>query len=88
MPHFARLLDEHAGRRLAELDLVATAPKSGIPALLVHDTNDAVIPYSEAEALAGVWPGLELMTTTGLGHRDILANGEVLRTIVEFVGGS
>jgi pimeloyl-ACP methyl ester carboxylesterase len=53
--------------------------------LLVHDTNDAVIPYSEAEALAGVWPGLKLMTTTGLGHRDILANGEVLRTIVEFV---
>ncbi len=88
MPHFARLLDEHAGRRLAELDLVATAPKSGIPALLVHDTNDAVIPYSEAEALAGVWPGLEFTTTTGLGHRDILANGEVLRTIVEFVGRS
>jgi pimeloyl-ACP methyl ester carboxylesterase len=87
MPHFARLLDEHAGRRSAELDLVSTAPMSGIPALLVHDTNDAVIPYSEAEALVAVWPGLKLMTTTGLGHRDILANGFVIQNIVEFVGG-
>jgi pimeloyl-ACP methyl ester carboxylesterase len=87
MPYFARLLEEHAGRKLAELDLVSTAPNSGIPALLVHDTKDAVIPYSEAEALAGVWKGLQVMTTTGLGHRDILANGEVLRRIVEFIDG-
>jgi len=87
MPHFARLLDEHASRPIAELDLVLTAPKSGIPALLVHDTDDKVIPYSEATALAAVWKGIEFMTTTGLGHRDILANGEVLKRIVEFIGG-
>ena len=46
-----------------------------------------MIPYSEAEALAGVWKGHEMMTTTGLGHRDILANGEVLKRIVEFISG-
>jgi pimeloyl-ACP methyl ester carboxylesterase len=84
VPHFGRLLDEHAGRPVAELDLVSTAPGCGIPALLVHDKDDAVIPYSEAEALAAVWPELEVMTTTGLGHRDILANDAVLRRITEF----
>ena len=85
MPHLGRLLDVHAGRPIAELDLVSTAPGCGVPSLLVHDKDDAVIPYSEAEALAAVWPELKVMTTSGLGHRDILANGEVIREIAEFV---
>ncbi|MGH8129295.1 MAG: alpha/beta fold hydrolase [Steroidobacteraceae bacterium] len=85
MRYFVRLLDEHAGRPSAELDLVSTAPPSGIPALLIHDTKDAVIPYREAEALANAWPKLKFMTTTGKGHRDILSAPEVLTAIVEFV---
>ncbi|MEX0733918.1 MAG: alpha/beta hydrolase [Steroidobacteraceae bacterium] len=85
MKEFVKLLDEHAGRPLAELDLVSTAPASGIPALLVHDLNDAVIPYSEAEALANAWPALKVMTTRGKGHRDILSAPEVLQKIVEFI---
>lgn len=84
MPYLARLLDEHAGRPIAELDLVATGPGCGIPALLVHDRDDAVIPYGEAESLAAVWPELTVMTTAGLGHRDILANGGVIRALAEF----
>ncbi len=86
MKYFVRLLDEHAGRPSAELDLVSTAPPSGIPALLIHDTADAVIPFREAEALANAWPQLKFMTTTGNGHRDILSAPEVLKAIVEFVG--
>ncbi len=85
MPYLAQRLDEHAGRPIAELDLVAAAPGSGIPALLVHDHDDAVIPYSEAEALAAAWPELKVMDTRGLGHRDILAHAAVIRAIVEFV---
>ncbi len=85
MQHFVQLLDEHAGRPAAELDLVATAPSSGVPGLLVHDTADAVIPYSEAEALVKAWPGLEFMTTTGKGHRDILSAPEVIRAIADFL---
>ena len=85
MNEFIKLLDRDAGRPSAELDLVAAAPKSGVPGLLVHDIEDAVIPYSEAEALKNAWPGLKFMTTRGKGHRDILSAPEVLRTIVDFV---
>jgi pimeloyl-ACP methyl ester carboxylesterase len=85
MDEFVKLLDRDAGRPSAELDLVAAAPKSGVPGLLVHDLEDAVIPYSEAEALKNAWPGLRFMTTRGKGHRDILSAPEVLRTIVDFV---
>jgi pimeloyl-ACP methyl ester carboxylesterase len=85
MREFVRILDEHAGRPLAELDLVSTAPKCGLPALLIHDLKDAVIPYAEAEALANAWPGLKVMTTSGKGHRDILSAPDVLARIVDFV---
>ncbi|MGH8203778.1 MAG: alpha/beta fold hydrolase, partial [Steroidobacteraceae bacterium] len=61
------------------------APRSGIPGLLIHDLEDAVIPYAEFEALANAWPGVRTMTTRGKGHRDILSAPEVLRAIVEFV---
>jgi pimeloyl-ACP methyl ester carboxylesterase len=87
MAHFARLLDEHAGRPVAELDLVATGPRCGIPALLVHDRGDAVIPYHEAEILAAAWPALKMIPTTGLGHRDILADAAVVQAVAGFIAG-
>ena len=85
MKEFVRILDHEAGRPSAELDLVSTAPRSGIPALLIHDLEDAVIPYNEAEALANAWPGLKVMTTSGRGHRDILSAPEGIRAIVQFI---
>lgn len=85
MPHYWRLLEQAAGRPIAELDLVATAPASGIPGLLVHDRADAIIPYSEAEALIEAWPGLQALTTEGRGHRDILSNEAVIQAITDFI---
>ena len=85
MTEFVRLLDRDAGRPSGELDLVAAAPRAGLPGFLIHDLQDAVIPYSEAEALKQAWPGIKLLTTSGKGHRDILSAPEVIRAIVEFV---
>jgi pimeloyl-ACP methyl ester carboxylesterase len=85
MPHFARLLDAHAGRPVAELDLVSSGPRCGIPALLVHDRDDAVIPYGDAEILAAAWPALRVLATSGLGHRDILADAAVARAVADFI---
>lgn len=87
LAHFGRLLDEHAGRPVAELDLVTVGPHCRIPALLVHDRGDAVIPYREAEILAAAWPALKTISTDGLGHRDILANAAVVQSIAEFIAG-
>jgi len=85
MKEFVKILDHHAGRPSTELDLVSTAPRAGVPGFLVHDLQDPVIPYSEAEALANAWPGLKFMTTSGKGHRDILSAPEVMRAIADFV---
>ena len=85
MAHFVRLLDEHAGRPVAELDLVAVGPHCRIPALLVHDRGDAVIPYHEAEILAAAWPALNVISTEGLSHRDILADAAVVQAIADCI---
>ncbi len=85
MKAFVKILDAEAGRPMIELDLVSTAPRSGIPGFLIHDLQDAVIPYAEAEALANAWPGLKFMTTSGKGHRDILSTPEVMKAIFDFV---
>ena len=85
MKEFVKLLDHDAGRPSASLDLVSTAPPAGIPGLLIHDIEDAVIPYTEAQALANAWPAVKVMTTKGKGHRDILSAPDVLRNIVAFV---
>ena len=85
MREFVKLLDQDAGRPSADLDLVSTAPPAGIPGLLIHDLEDAVIPYTEAQALANAWPSVKVMTTKGKGHRDILSAPDVLRKIVAFV---
>lgn len=87
MAHFGRLLDEHAGRPIAELDLVAVGAHCRIPALLVHDRGDAVIPWRDAEILAAAWPALQVIPTEGLGHRDILADATVVQAIAGFVAG-
>ena len=85
MAEFQKILDHDAGRPYADLDLVSAAPRAGVPGLLIHDIEDAVIPYSEAEALKNAWPELQFMSTRGKGHRDILSAPEVLRAIVKFV---
>ncbi len=85
MAEFVKLLDHDAGRPSADLDLVTDRAARRRPGLLIHDLQDAVIPYSEAAALAMAWPGVRMMTTTGKGHRDILSAPDVIQAIVEFV---
>ncbi len=43
------------------------------------------MPYSHGGEIARAWPGAELYTTTGLGHRALLWNPEVIRRTVGFL---
>ena len=85
MPAFARLLEKNAGRPIQEFDLVTTGPRCGIPGFLLHDRADHVIPFSEAEALIAAWPGLRVMATESVLHRDILGVPEVVQAITGFI---
>ncbi|MDB4949928.1 MAG: acetoin dehydrogenase subunit dihydrolipoyllysine-residue acetyltransferase [Gemmatimonadetes bacterium] len=85
---FRELTARKVGRRAEELDLAAAAARQTVPALVVHDPDDAEVPYAEAVTLAAAWPGARLRTVSGLGHRRILRDPAVVREVVEFATGA
>lgn len=48
------------------------------PVLVVHDRDDPVIPHVDSEALCGRFGQVTLKTTSGLGHRRIMADPDVV----------
>lgn len=71
--------------RFEELHIPTLARIMTAPALIVHDVEDTDVPYVHGQEIAGAWPGAELFTTTGLGHRAILRNPEVVRRTIDFL---
>jgi len=80
-----RWFDAHAGRPAAQLDPVSLRLPEGLEVLVVHDRHDDVVPVSEAMLLERAWPAARFLYTTGLGHRELLADPGVIDTIAEFV---
>jgi pimeloyl-ACP methyl ester carboxylesterase len=78
-------IERRVGARMAELDVVAAAPALATPALVVHDRGDADVPFDDGAAIAHAWPGARLVATSGLGHRRVLRDREVVAEAVAFV---
>jgi len=80
---------ERSERRLkmpwSELDARAHARRMTAPLLVIHDHEDDTVPFSHGADIARYWPGAKLVGTSGLGHRDILNDPDVIARVVEFV---
>ena len=57
------------------------------PTLVITDRDDRQTPYADVVDFAETI-GAPLITTEGLGHRKVLRDPEVVRTVVEFVTGA
>ncbi len=88
-----RALRTHVERRLfpgdpdiwQRLDARRPLPGMRAPILLVHDTQDDVIDPAQSRAIAAAYgPQARLIETTGLGHRRILADPDIIATAVDF----
>jgi len=53
--------------------------------LIIHDRDDDLVDWREAEQLANIWPNSELILTDGLGHRRILRSPKLCRQIIDFI---
>jgi pimeloyl-ACP methyl ester carboxylesterase len=85
-PRTLRRLADRVERRVAmpldEFDIAAhVAALQPTSLLAVHDRDDRETPYAATQTLAARWPDAELLTTHGLGHRRILRDPEVVRTV-------
>jgi pimeloyl-ACP methyl ester carboxylesterase len=56
-----------------------------IPGLIIHDRQDQVVSFANAEAIARNWQTATLQSTEGLDHRGPLQDREVIRQVVSFL---
>ena len=80
-------IEERYGVRWEELELARLAPRLGAAALVIHDRDDRVVPWTQGASFAHQWPGARLLSTDGLGHRRILEDQEVTRAAADFIAG-
>ena len=71
-----------------ELSMVNSIQGVTIPGLLFHDSNDDVVPWQDGESVARAWNNARFIKTTGLGHRRILRDRNVIESAVRFLNDS
>ncbi|MDU0372704.1 alpha/beta fold hydrolase [Hymenobacter endophyticus] len=82
-----RYVQEQHGRDAESFSLIQVGYRFPADcALLLHDHDDASIPFAEAAEIAANWPGLDFRATAGLGHNQIMRDPAVLRQVVDFLG--
>jgi pimeloyl-ACP methyl ester carboxylesterase len=80
-------LEHRYGVRFADIDRIEELEQLRVPALFVHDVEDAEVPFEHTLRLSGRMPGARLLKTHGLGHFRVLREPAVVGAIVDFVSG-
>lgn len=78
-------IEERYGVRWENLEVPRVAPRLSAKALVIHDRDDRLMPWTHGATVARHWPGAKLMSTEGLGHRRILSDERVTRAAAEFI---
>ena len=71
--------------RWRDLSVPALARTLATPLLVVHDRLDREVAWEDGAAIAAAWPGAELVSPSGLGHRKILREPGVIARAVAFL---
>jgi pimeloyl-ACP methyl ester carboxylesterase len=80
-----RLIAERVGGDLSRFHVPTRALDIEVPALVLHDVDDAEAPFAGAEEIVSKWRGAELVPLRGLGHHKPLKDAQVIARAVEFV---
>lgn len=78
-------LERRLGFKWEQFDLADVAPQMRGRLLVIHDHDDAEVPWRDGAVIAREWPGGELMETRGLGHNKVLRDPGVIEAITAFV---
>lgn len=79
-----RLIDR-IGLPIDDQTLTRSIANIAVPALIIHDKNDSLIPYANALALQKQWPTAALAPTQGLDHLGILYSPETVQRSISFI---
>jgi fermentation-respiration switch protein FrsA (DUF1100 family) len=76
-----------------DLDPWAVRPKEdaaklseeAVPLLIIHSTDDEVVPFEHAEMLAASYPGAEFWQVMGYGHVEAYSHPEYRQKLLDFL---
>ncbi len=86
MAAFRAAVERRFERAWSDFDIQNLPQAAAVPPLLlVHDREDAEVPFADGEALAAAWPQTRLVATRGLGHRKLLRDASVVQRVVGFI---
>lgn len=82
---FKRRMEQRTGLPLANTLAAQLLPHIDIPLLIVHDRNDSIVPFVEAEQIAVQAPDAQMLATRGLGHSRLMADESVIENMIQFI---
>jgi pimeloyl-ACP methyl ester carboxylesterase len=82
---FAGWVEGFIGTRIGYVDLDRLQHGLQHRGLILHDPEDRTVPFAASEDLHAAWPGSRLEPVTGLGHRRLLTDADVIARSVAFI---
>jgi pimeloyl-ACP methyl ester carboxylesterase len=80
-------IEERYGVLWESLDVRRLGRRQSARALVIHDRDDRIVPWTQGAQVAQHWPGARLLSTDGLGHGRILEDESVARAAADFISG-
>jgi pimeloyl-ACP methyl ester carboxylesterase len=80
-----RRIEAREGILMRQFEPPAVGPRIALPTLIVHDRDDRINRFADAEAYRDHIAGAVLLPTEGLGHRKLLQAAPVLTAVADFV---
>jgi pimeloyl-ACP methyl ester carboxylesterase len=83
-----RRIERRYNMRFEDIDRIDALGAVTVPALFVHDVDDAQVPFEHALRLSAAMPQACLLRTWGLGHRRPLQDPATVAAVTAFVCGN
>lgn len=85
VPILINLFERKYNDKMSNYDVEQYAEKTAVPVLVIHDEKDTDVPFTSAKTIHEKLQKSELLITSGLGHRKILGDENVIEKIMQFV---
>lgn len=80
-----QLVEAREGILMRQFEPPAVGPRVSAPTLIVHDREDRINRFADAEAYRDAIAGAQLLETSGLGHTRLLRDDDVIRAVIDHV---
>ncbi|WP_417358244.1 alpha/beta hydrolase [Flavobacterium sp.] len=80
-----KLFEKKFGETINSYSAYIAAQAVTVPVLLIHDEDDTDVPVTAAHHIHKYLANSQLMITQGLGHRKILGDSTVIKTLTQFL---